>query len=79
MCGIVAFVADHSIAERTVLALEQLEYRGYDSYGFAFAIDRGLEIVRGVGPLSEQAPALIAGGLPPAHAAIAHTRWATHG
>jgi glucosamine--fructose-6-phosphate aminotransferase (isomerizing) len=88
MCGIVAFVADHSIAERTVRALEQLEYRGYDSYGFAFATtsdaggDNGsgaLEIVRGVGPLSEQAPTLIAGGLPVAHAAIAHTRWATHG
>jgi len=79
MCGIVAFVADHSIAERTVRALEQLEYRGYDSYGFAFVVDPGLEIVRGVGPLSEQAPALIAGGLPTAHAAIAHTRWATHG
>ncbi|GAA3697022.1 glutamine--fructose-6-phosphate transaminase (isomerizing) [Sphingomonas cynarae] len=79
MCGIVAFVADHSIAERTVRALEQLEYRGYDSYGFAFVVDSGLEIVRGVGPLSEQAPALIAGGLPTAHAAIAHTRWATHG
>ncbi|MBD8546595.1 glutamine--fructose-6-phosphate transaminase (isomerizing) [Sphingomonas sp. CFBP 8760] len=79
MCGIVAFVADHSIAERTVRALEQLEYRGYDSYGFAFVVASGLEIVRGVGPLSEQAPALIAGGLPTAHAAIAHTRWATHG
>jgi glucosamine--fructose-6-phosphate aminotransferase (isomerizing) len=87
MCGIVAFLADHDIAERTVRALEQLEYRGYDSYGFAFVTARdggaaskgGLEIVRGVGPLSEQAPALIAGGLPPAHAAIAHTRWATHG
>lgn len=84
MCGIVAFIADHSIAERTVRALEQLEYRGYDSYGFAFAIDaeqddRRLEIVRGVGPLSEQATGLIAGGLPPARAAIAHTRWATHG
>ena len=79
MCGIVAFLADHDIAERTVRALEQLEYRGYDSYGFAFVTARdggaaskgGLEIVRGVGPLSEQAPALIAGGLPPAHAAIA--------
>lgn len=79
MCGIVAFVADHSIAERTVRALEQLEYRGYDSYGFAFVVASGLEIVRGVGPLSEQAPALIAGGLPTARAAIAHTRWATHG
>jgi glucosamine--fructose-6-phosphate aminotransferase (isomerizing) len=84
MCGIVAFIADHSIAERTVRALEQLEYRGYDSYGFAFAVeaeqvDRRLEIVRGVGPLSDHATGLIATGLPPARAAIAHTRWATHG
>ncbi|MBD8548179.1 glutamine--fructose-6-phosphate transaminase (isomerizing) [Sphingomonas sp. CFBP 8760] len=79
MCGIIAFVADHPIAERSVRALEQLEYRGYDSYGFAFVTPTGFDIVRGVGPLSEQAPALIAGGLPPAHATIAHTRWATHG
>ncbi|KQU61854.1 hypothetical protein ASG67_01390 [Sphingomonas sp. Leaf339] len=79
MCGIVAFVADHSIEERTVHALEKLEYRGYDSFGFAFAGDDGFEIVRGVGPLSESTARLIAGGLPATGTAIAHTRWATHG
>ncbi|MFS0773104.1 glutamine--fructose-6-phosphate transaminase (isomerizing) [Sphingomonas sp. 1P08PE] len=79
MCGIVAFASGQPVQDLTVHALEKLEYRGYDSYGFAFVTPGSFEIVRGVGPLSEQAKALIAGGLPRVHAAIGHTRWATHG
>ncbi len=79
MCGIVAFVSSQPVQDRTVHALEKLEYRGYDSFGFAFATPGEFGIVRGVGPLSEQAGALIAGGLPQVQAAIGHTRWATHG
>jgi glucosamine--fructose-6-phosphate aminotransferase (isomerizing) len=59
--------------------LEQLEYRGYDSYGFAFRTRDGFSVRKGVGALSEQADALIESGLPIARAGIAHTRWATHG
>ncbi len=79
MCGIVAFVSSQPVQDRTVHALEKLEYRGYDSYGFAFAGDTGFEIVRGTGPLSDDSVQLISGGLPVVTTAIGHTRWATHG
>ncbi|GGB39542.1 glutamine--fructose-6-phosphate aminotransferase [isomerizing] [Sphingomonas metalli] len=79
MCGIVAFVSSQPVQDRTVHALEKLEYRGYDSYGFAFATGKGFALVRGVGPLSEDSGGLLAGGLPEVTTAIGHTRWATHG
>ncbi len=76
MCGIVGIVSSKEFPVRGELLarLKKLEYRGYDSVGFATS--EGL-VMRGVGELSKfivRVPAELE-----AKAAISHTRWATHG
>ena len=80
MCGIVGAASRKNIVEVLVEGLRRLEYRGYDSCGFAVinandskhSIERARTTAR-VAELAEQGKEFT-GTL-----GIAHTRWATHG
>ena len=80
MCGIVGAISKKNIVDVLVEGLRRLEYRGYDSCGFAVinandsehVIQRARTTAR-VSELADQAKDFI-GTL-----GIAHTRWATHG
>jgi glutamine---fructose-6-phosphate transaminase (isomerizing) len=79
MCGIFGYVGVHEQAPQRVLAgLKKLEYRGYDSWGIAArqnsAVPPRLLVEKHVGKIGQATTTLPAG-----HAALGHTRWATHG
>ena len=79
MCGIFGYVGVREEAPQRVLAgLKKLEYRGYDSWGIAArqnsSVPARLLVEKHVGKIGEATTSL-----PPGHAALGHTRWATHG
>ncbi len=74
MCGIVSYIGDGKASPIIHDALKRLEYRGYDSYGFA-TLDKGaIHIEKGVGKISDTRPGRLPGRL-----GVGHSRWATHG
>ncbi len=79
MCGIVGYIGPRQAPEIVLQGLKRLEYRGYDSAGIAALGDDGdIAIRRDVGKLANLEATLAAAPLA-GHAAIGHTRWATHG
>jgi len=83
MCGIVGYISkkDNPNSLRTgIEALKRLEYRGYDSSGFAAWDNNKKEIVslKAVGKIAELEKK-IAGNYVSANPIILHTRWATTG
>jgi glucosamine--fructose-6-phosphate aminotransferase (isomerizing) len=81
MCGIIGYVGGRPCRELILTGLERLEYRGYDSAGFALMNDdQGVaEAVRAVGNLSKLRDAAGLNGTSTSTAGLGHTRWATHG
>src|SRR5262249_3144784 len=78
MCGIVGYVGPREARPIVVGGLRKLEYRGYDSAGFAAFTDHHVEVRRCVGKLDNLETLLREqplAGTP----GIGHTRWATHG
>lgn len=78
MCGIVGYIGSRDAAAVLRVALERLEYRGYDSCGIA-TINKGeLGVRKKAGKLRALDEILtyepIEGNI-----GIGHTRWATHG
>ena len=76
MCGIVGAVAKRNIVSILVEGLRRLEYRGYDSCGFALLSDGQLVRARTTARVSDLAEQ---GHKMSGNIGIAHTRWATHG
>ncbi len=81
MCGIVGYVGTRYALPIVVEGLKRLEYRGYDSAGFAVITDGHLTVRKSAGRVSvvEAALASLDPAAKQARLAIAHTRWATHG
>ena len=78
MCGIFGIVSSKAAKDRTIVGLQALEYRGYDSSGISYV--HGNEIITSkvlgkVSELKKQVELLKTDG----KTTIAHTRWATHG
>jgi glucosamine--fructose-6-phosphate aminotransferase (isomerizing) len=74
MCGIVGYIGEGRAADIIHDSLKKLEYRGYDSYGFATLDGNGIHIRKGVGKISQVSPSGLPGSV-----GIGHSRWATHG
>jgi glucosamine--fructose-6-phosphate aminotransferase (isomerizing) len=80
MCGIVGAIGSREDLYKNVSAgLRCLEYRGYDSYGFASVINDQWLVKKGVGAISQSIADADLVGFKNAKCMIAHTRWATHG
>ncbi len=81
MCGIIGYVGGRECQELILAGLERLEYRGYDSAGFALLDGAGedLSLVRAVGKLAALRNAAALVETNGARTGIGHTRWATHG
>ncbi len=78
MCGIVGYIGEKKAVPILLDGLSKLEYRGYDSAGFAVAEKDGIKSIKRVGKVNE-----LTSGIKDddygATVGIAHTRWATHG
>lgn len=79
-CSIVGYIGPRSCKDIVLEGLAKLEYRGYDSAGFAWLdrADNHLGCVRAVGRLRNLTDALKDNAVDTC-VAIGHTRWATHG
>ena len=79
MCGIVGYIGAKSAVPILLGGLRRLEYRGYDSAGFAVVqADGKMDVCKCKGRVVDLEK-LIEGKEPFATIGIAHTRWATHG
>ncbi len=80
MCGISGYIGRKEALPIVFANLRKLEYRGYDSAGVAFFNkNENVRLIKTVGKLDNLQKAIAGHKSRPATAAIAHTRWATHG
>ena len=78
MCGIFGYVGSKNPLKIVVEGLKRLEYRGYDSAGLAAVCDHKVVFCKEVGKVSVLEAAVEKEEWN-VSAAIAQTRWATHG
>ena len=76
ICGIIGYVGKKNAHPILFNGLKRLEYRGYDSYGFALITESpGLLVETQVGQIGQASVDIVTSST----GGIAHTRWATHG
>ena len=78
MCGIVAYIGKKQAFPIVLKGLKRLEYRGYDSAGIAVLNSGELNMFKRSGKVANL-EAFASQHNTEGHAAIGHTRWATHG
>ena len=80
MCSVVGYIGTSMSKDFVLSGLSRLEYRGYDSAGFACYEDKSksLQCVKAVGPLSALVEKL-GKSVVDGQVSIGHTRWSTHG
>jgi glucosamine--fructose-6-phosphate aminotransferase (isomerizing) len=76
MCGVFGYIGKKDPLNKCLSALQQLEYRGYDSSGIGGIFEGKIVCCKKAGKLELLKKEI---SLPPLEIAIAHTRWATHG
>ncbi|MBO3799713.1 MAG: glutamine--fructose-6-phosphate transaminase (isomerizing) [Candidatus Brockarchaeota archaeon] len=78
MCGIIGYIGSMNASRIVLEGLKHLEYRGYDSVGFAGVLNGSLIVKKDVGKVDDVHAKLnfLEHNL---NLAIGHTRWATHG
>lgn len=78
MCSVVGYVGKGYSKKYILDGLARLEYRGYDSSGFACIQDKRLRYVKVEGRLTNLIKRLNESPLD-GHIGVGHTRWSTHG
>jgi glucosamine--fructose-6-phosphate aminotransferase (isomerizing) len=78
MCGIVAYIGKKQAFPIVLKGLKRLEYRGYDSAGIAVLNSGALNMFKRSGKVANLESYAMEHNTE-GHAAIGHTRWATHG
>ena len=78
MCGIIGYTGKANALPIILEALKKMEYRGYDSAGFALIENGHLELRRNTGKVNDLIN-LVKDEKFSAKTGLGHTRWATHG
>lgn len=78
MCGIFGYVGNKEATPILKEGIKRLEYRGYDSVGFAVADGNSIKIVKDEGKVADVLP-LMNEENPKGTSGLVHSRWSTHG
>jgi glucosamine--fructose-6-phosphate aminotransferase (isomerizing) len=78
MCGIIGYIGSKPVVPVLLDGLRRMEYRGYDSAGVALVGERGIELRRSAGKLSNLEHTIESEPVDGRYG-VGHTRWATHG
>lgn len=79
MCGIIGYIGKQKALPLLLAGIKNLEYRGYDSAGFAVVSNSKVTSERAVGKISELENKIPSLEKYFGKVGIMHSRWATHG